>query len=456
MGSSFGRHSCVVGLQWGDEGKGKIVDHLGLSADLVVRFQGGPNAGHTRVVEGQKTVLHLIPSGILREGTLNLIGPGVVVAPETLLDEIEGLEQRGLKVQRDRLRISDRAHVILPVHRALDEAREEARAGAAIGTTGRGIGPAYEARGGRTGIRIQDLLEPDTLAACIDLALEERNYLLKYLYAWSPFDPDEAYALAREWGVRLEPYVDAVSVTLDRSLREEHSVLLEGAQGTLLDIDDAGTPVLADDPGGARESRRLARRGVLDYAELRRVRLPGAATDQRLRSDAYRRALLAGVAGTIRRPSSRLASELGTWEHDDVGGRGQEPLIPRHADALLRYVNAAATDLIGTRQVYWLHGAAALANQELAAQLDAIEAGIDPEDLCPPSEVGRALIAVFPPDDQLAVAQVALVPHRSPTGWSSLRLSAAVDAVRAVRIDIGTELAEAGDQSDLGGGLQQE
>ena len=209
--------------------------------------------------------------------------------------------------------------------------------------------------------------------------------------------------------------------------------------GTLLDIDDAGTPVLADDPGGARESRRLARRGVLDYAELRRVRLPGAATDQRLRSDAYRRALLAGVAGTIRRPSSRLASELGTWEHDDVGGRGHEPLIPRHADDLLRYVNAADTDLIGTRQVYWLHGAAALANQELAAQLDAIEAGIDPEELCPPSEVGRALIAVFPPDDQLAVAQVALVPHRSPTGWSSLRLSAAVDAVRAVRIDIGTE-----------------
>ena len=231
-----------IGALWGDEGKGKIVDHLGLSADLVVRFQGGPNAGHTLVVEGQKTVLHLIPSGILREGTLNLIGPGVVVAPETLLDEIEGLEQRGLKVQRDRLRISDRAHVILPVHRALDEAREEARAGAAIGTTGRGIGPAYEARVGRTGIRIQDLLEPDTLAACIDLALEERNYLLKNLYAWSPFDPEEAYALAREWGVRLEPYVDDVSVTLDRSLREGHSVLLEGAQGTLLDIDHGTYP----------------------------------------------------------------------------------------------------------------------------------------------------------------------------------------------------------------------
>ena len=231
-----------IGAQWGDEGKGKIVDHLGIGADLVVRFQGGPNAGHTLVVEGEKTVLHLIPSGILRAGTLNLIGPGVVVAPDTLLGEIEGLEQRGLKVQRDRLRISDRAHVILPVHRALDAAREEALAQAAIGTTGRGIGPAYEARVARTGIRVQDLLETDTLVECIGRALEERNYLLKNLYAWPPFDPEEAYTLAREWGIRLEPYVDDVSVTLDRSLREGRSVLLEGAQGTLLDIDHGTYP----------------------------------------------------------------------------------------------------------------------------------------------------------------------------------------------------------------------
>ena len=127
--------------------------------------------------------------------------------------------------------------MILPVHRALDAAREEALAQAAIGTTGRGIGPAYEARVARTGIRVQDLLETDTLVECIGRALEERNYLLENLYAWSPFDPEEAYTLAREWGTRLEPYVDDVSVTLDRSLREGRSVLLEGAQGTLLDID---------------------------------------------------------------------------------------------------------------------------------------------------------------------------------------------------------------------------
>lgn len=231
-----------IGAQWGDEGKGKIVDHLGLSADLVVRFQGGPNAGHTLVVEGEKTVLHLIPSGILREGTLNLIGPGVVIAPDTLLAEIEGLEQRGLKICRERLRISDRAHVILPLHRSLDEAREEALAGAAIGTTGRGIGPAYEARVARTGIRVADLLESDTLVARIELALEERNFLLEKLYGWPPLDAEEAYRLARVWGERLEPYVDDVSVTLDRALRSGRSVLLEGAQGTLLDIDHGTYP----------------------------------------------------------------------------------------------------------------------------------------------------------------------------------------------------------------------
>ncbi|MEM8618731.1 MAG: HAD family hydrolase [Actinomycetota bacterium] len=258
---------------------------------------------------------------------------------------------------------------------------------------------------------------------------------------------DRAAAGARMAG--FLPDDGVVPIGIDRTTTRDPDIVMRTPEiaeqlctpelGTLLDIDDSGTPILADNPGGALGSRRRARRGVLDYTELRRVRLPDAATDQRLWSDAYRRALLAGLAGTIRRPSSRLASELGTWEHDDVGGRGHEPLIPRHADDLLRYVNAADTDLIGTRHVYWLHGAAALANQELAAQLDAIEAGIDPAELCPPSEVGKALIAVFPPDDHLAVAQVALVPHRSPTGWSSLRLSAAVDAVREVRIDIGTE-----------------
>jgi adenylosuccinate synthase len=230
-----------VGAQWGDEGKGKVVDQLSCRADLVVRFQGGPNAGHTLVVDGHKTVLHLIPSGILVAGTLNLIGPGVVVDPETLLGEIAGLRESGVPVSRERLRISDRAHVILPIHRALDQAREESSQ-RAIGTTGRGIGPVYESRVARTGVRICDLLEPDYLRERLDAALRERAFLLEKLYGWPAPDHEELFAHCVRFGEQLAPYVDDVGVLIDRSLREGRSVLFEGAQGTLLDVDHGTYP----------------------------------------------------------------------------------------------------------------------------------------------------------------------------------------------------------------------
>jgi adenylosuccinate synthase len=229
-----------VGAQWGDEGKGKIVDHLSPRADLVVRFQGGPNAGHTLVVDGEKTVLHLVPSGILHPRTLNIIGTGVVVDVDTLLTELANLAAKGVHITPDRLRISDRAHVILPVHRALDQAREAARGEAKIGTTGRGIGPAYEDRVGRAGLRICDLLEPDHLEEHF-AHLEEHNGVLE-LYKWPPVDRRELVKAAREWGVRLAPFVDDVGVTIDESLKTGRSVLFEGAQGTLLDVDHGTYP----------------------------------------------------------------------------------------------------------------------------------------------------------------------------------------------------------------------
>jgi len=231
-----------VGAQWGDEGKGKIVDQLACRADLVVRFQGGPNAGHTLVVDGETTILHLIPSGILQPATLNLIGPGVVVDPDTLLGEIAMLQAKAVPVGRERFRISDRAHVILPVHAALDKAREEAHQTLTIGTTGRGIGPAYESRVARTGIRISDLLEPDTLRERLELAHYERNFLLEKLYGWPAHPLDEVWERAVAWGEKLAPYVDDVGVTIDGALREGRSVLLEGAQGTLLDVDHGTYP----------------------------------------------------------------------------------------------------------------------------------------------------------------------------------------------------------------------
>ena len=230
-----------VGAQWGDEGKGKVVDRLAPHADLVVRFQGGPNAGHTLVVEGRTTILHLIPSGILVPGTLNVIGPGVVVDPEVLLEELAGLQTSGVAIGRERLRISDRAHVILPVHRALDRAREDA-SGRRIGTTGRGIGPVYESRVSRTGVRVCDLLEPEHLRERLQAALHERSFLLEKLYGQPPTDVDALHARCVEWGEKLAPYVDDVGVLIDRALRDDRSVLFEGAQGTLLDVDHGTYP----------------------------------------------------------------------------------------------------------------------------------------------------------------------------------------------------------------------
>lgn len=231
-----------IGAQWGDEGKGKMIDRLASEADLVVRFQGGPNAGHTLVVDGETTILHLVPSGILREQALNLIGPGVVVDPEVLLQELDMLAERGHEITRDRLRLSDRAQVILPTHRAIDQAREESQGRLTIGTTGRGVGPAYEDRASRAGIRVNELLEPDTLRERLHGVIAERNFMLEKLYGWPPTDPDEVCKSAAEWGERLAPFVDDVSVTIDRALRDGRSVLLEGAQGTLLDVDHGTYP----------------------------------------------------------------------------------------------------------------------------------------------------------------------------------------------------------------------
>jgi len=232
----------AVGAQWGDEGKGKLVDWLAPAADLVVRFHGGNNAGHTLVVEGQKTVLHVVPAGVLNPDTQNLIGPGVVVDPEILLGELDVLQARGVLRDPSRVRVSGRAHVILDWHTALDKAREERAQGRAIGTTGRGIGPTYEDKVGRRGIRVADLLDPVGLRLLISRLAEQKNFELVEYYRWQPVDEEALYAKAVEWGRRLEPYVDHTGRILERALREGKTVLFEGAQGTFLDIDHGTYP----------------------------------------------------------------------------------------------------------------------------------------------------------------------------------------------------------------------
>jgi adenylosuccinate synthase len=232
----------AVGAQWGDEGKGKIVDWLSPRADLVARFQGGNNAGHTLVVDGEKTVLHVVPSGILHPGRVNLIGPGVVVDPAVLLAEIDALTRRGVLGDPSRLRVSGRAHVILPWHIALDKAREERARGKAIGTTGRGIGPAYEDKVARRGIRVADLLHAESLGEKLEAIGRAKNFELCEYYHWQAIDVSELYQSCVEWGRRLEPYVDHTGRILDLALRAGKSVLFEGAQGTFLDIDHGTYP----------------------------------------------------------------------------------------------------------------------------------------------------------------------------------------------------------------------
>jgi len=232
----------AVGAQWGDEGKGKIVDWLAERSDLVARFHGGNNAGHTLVVDGHKTVLHVVPSGILQPGTLNLIGPGVVVDPEVLLGELDALRERGVLRDPQRVRVSGRAHVILEWHKKLDLAREERAKGHAIGTTGRGIGPTYEDKVARRGVRVADLLDPDGLRELLDRFAEAKNFELVRYCGWEPVDVDQLWEQCVAWGKRLEPFVDHTGHILDRALRDGKRILFEGAQGTFLDIDHGTYP----------------------------------------------------------------------------------------------------------------------------------------------------------------------------------------------------------------------
>ncbi len=232
----------VIGTQWGDEGKGKIVDLVANKVKAVVRFQGGNNAGHTLVVNGKKHIFHLLPSGILHEGITCMIGNGVVIDPKVLIGEIDRLEQEGIAVTPDKLKISQHAHVIMPYHKALDMARESAKGSKKIGTTGRGIGPCYEDKASRNGIRIHDLLNEETLSNKLKNVLEEKNFMLKNYYKSDPVSYEETLHEYIEYGKRLQPYVDNISIILDELIKSNKNILFEGAQGTFLDIDHGTYP----------------------------------------------------------------------------------------------------------------------------------------------------------------------------------------------------------------------
>jgi len=237
----MGKNVVVIGTQWGDEGKGKIVDWLTESATGVVRFQGGHNAGHTLVIGGKKTVLRLIPSGVLRPGVAIFVGNGVVLSPAALLQEIDELEAAGVEV-RSRLKISPACPLVLPIHVALDQAREGALGETKIGTTGRGIGPAYEDKIARRALRVQDLLDPDRFATKLEALLEFHNFMLVNYYKRDPVPFSKTRDETLMYALQLAPMVADVAALLQQARARGESLLFEGAQGALLDIDHGTYP----------------------------------------------------------------------------------------------------------------------------------------------------------------------------------------------------------------------
>ena len=262
----MGKSVVILGAQWGDEGKGKIVDLLTERVSAVARFQGGHNAGHTLVIKGKKTVLHLIPSGILRDDALCLIGNGVVLSPAALMEEIAELEANGVEV-RSRLKISPATPLIMPYHIAVDKAREIAAGGKAIGTTGRGIGPAYEDKVARRSIRVADLMYPQELPALLKTAVDYHNFILTQWLKCEPVDYQTVLDDALAWGEYIRPMVDDVATILHDIRKEGGNILFEGAQGALLDIDHGTYPYVTSSNttiGGALAGTGVGARDI-DY-----------------------------------------------------------------------------------------------------------------------------------------------------------------------------------------------
>lgn len=244
----------IVGTQWGDEGKGKIVDFLAEQADTIIRFQGGNNAGHTVVVKDETFILHLIPSGILRSNKKCIIGNGVVIDIEDLLDEIEFLKSNGYLQDSSRLLISDRAHLVLPYHKRIDIARENLKRGKKIGTTGRGIGPTYEDKAARVGIRLVDLLDEESFREKLEFNLAEKNfYLVNYLKE-EGFEFEEIYDKYIDLGRKIEEYVNDTSLIINEEIENGKNLLFEGAQGSLLDVDYGTYPFVTSSNTVAAEA----------------------------------------------------------------------------------------------------------------------------------------------------------------------------------------------------------
>ena len=327
---------AVIGAQWGDEGKGKIVDYLASKADMVVRFSGGNNAGHTVLNDQGEFKLHLVPAGIFWPNVKSIIGGGVVVDPDALMVEISGLQNSG--VDTSQLHVSDRAHVVMPYHILLDNLEEATKGDSAIGTTGRGIGPAYVDKAARVGIRIGDLLDPAYLKTRLQAVIQLKNILLTKVYEVEPIDFDDCYAHAVEMGEKLRPYITSTEPLLFEFLREGKKVLLEGAQGALLDLDHGTYPyVTSSSPtiGGAATGLGINPREISGTVGIFK------AYSTRVGSGPMPSEILGGIGDRIR--------EL-AWEYGTTTGRPRrvgwfDGVAARYSATVNGYTSAVLTRL---------------------------------------------------------------------------------------------------------------
>jgi adenylosuccinate synthase len=372
----------VVGTQWGDEGKGKIIDLLAAFADVIVRFQGGSNAGHTLVVNGEKFVFHLMPSGILHQGKRCIIGNGVVVDPQVLIEEIDSLKAKGYLRDDSQFLLSEEAHLILPYHKLIDQGRERIRSGK-IGTTGRGIGPAYEDKASREGIRVIDLAEEEVFRRKLEEALAGKNYYLTHVLQEQGLELEPTYQEYMRYGERLRRHVTNTSLFLAQQIKEGKKVLFEGAQGTLLDVDHGTYPYVTSSNTVAGNSCAGAGIGPTQIDLVVGV------------SKAYTTRVGSGPFPT------ELHDEIGEMLREKGGEYGATTGRPRRCGWF---------DAVVVRHAVRVNGLEGLA----VTKLDTLT-GLDTIKLCTAYRVGDGVITEFPASSEL-VARCQPVYEEMP-GW---------------------------------------
>lgn len=356
----------ICGTQWGDEGKGMVVDLYGENADMIVRYQGGNNAGHTVIVNGEQTILHHIPSGILHPNTTCVIGNGVVVDPEILLMEIDRLKARGYFQDDTRFCISDRAHLIMPYHTALDAACEKAKGDDKIGTTGRGIGPTYRDKVGRFGVRFGHFIDPAKFRTILQNVLPERNFLLKEYFGVPGLDIDEIIEKYSPMAARLAPYVTDTAQLINQTLVDGKNVLFEGAQGAMLDIDHGTYPFVT--------SSNTTVGAVCT----------GAGVPPKWIGNVY---------GVVKAYTTRVGSGPFPCELDDEIGHILQDVGREYGSTTGRPRRCGWLDLVVLKYSTMLNGLSGL----VITKLDVLD-GIDPIKVCVGYKIGGKVIEHFPSD----------------------------------------------------------